>query len=135
MEPCSDEESPCKRRKTDDYDSPRSTPRKHTPRKILTPKKSAISPRKVPESKKSPNKIKGITKEKVKDSEESNRLNDPEVIPIRKKYEVDETPVIKEVVCSPDDWVFQKREKAKVLNLLPIKVTFTSLEKRNSTHS
>lgn len=52
-------------------------------------------------------------KERLKASKQSNEvLND--VIQISKNYEANEIPVIKEVECSPDDWVFQKREKAKV---------------------
>lgn len=119
MEPCSDDESSCKRRKTNDYYSPNASPRKLTPRKILSPKKTARSPRKVLEGTKPPRKVaakksKEITNERVKDNQESNRLNDAEIRETSENYEVDKTPVIKEIVCSPDDWVFQKREKAKV---------------------
>lgn len=54
-------------------------------------------------------------KERAQASNESNeRLHDKEVTQSSKNYEVNETPVIKDVECSPEDWVFQKREKAKV---------------------
>ncbi|KOB74704.1 Uncharacterized protein OBRU01_08623 [Operophtera brumata] len=81
VEPYPDEESPCKRRRTNNFDSPqKQSPIKLPTRKILSPKKPAKSPRKVPENKKSPTKLIN-TKERAQASKESNeRLNGEDLL-------------------------------------------------------
>lgn len=68
----------------------------------ISPQKSVISPRKLPiKSHKSPSKR----------EPERAKLNVENSVYVETKG----TPDIKEIQCNPDDWVFQTREKAKVI--------------------
>ncbi|XP_047510175.1 uncharacterized protein LOC125053044 isoform X1 [Pieris napi] len=93
--------------------SPTKKPKLNSPQKITgnlsqSPRKSQKSPRKTNFSvKKSP--------------AASQDLGDEENIFIQ----TDDTPAIKNIACEPEDWVFQKREKAKVHSCrVPLHVAF-----------
>lgn len=64
---------------------------------------------------KSPKKLSNSAKKMLQSPKESENETNPETNDQMDLYEVtNELPCIKHIECSEDEWVFQRREKAKV---------------------
>lgn len=95
---------------TEECSSPSKRQRRNSEHPLsISPQKSVISPRKSPKkSQRSPIKS---HKSPSKREPELAKLNVENSVYVETKG----TPDIKEIQCNPDDWVFQTREKAKVI--------------------
>ncbi|XP_063547206.1 structure-specific endonuclease subunit SLX4 [Cydia strobilella] len=113
--------SPSKKRRTDNLSEPSAS--KSSSSTSISPRKTTKSPRKCPKSPNKATKSPRKASRSPRTSEEGN-LNDSD-----KENDLfmvtREVPVIRIVECDADDWVFQKREKAKLHTCrVPLHIAF-----------
>ncbi|XP_063372472.1 structure-specific endonuclease subunit SLX4 [Cydia amplana] len=113
--------SPSKKRRTENLSQPSSS--KSSSSISISPRKTSKSPIKATKSPRKPTKSPKKGSRSPKTSEEGN-LNDSD-----KENDLfmvtREVPVIRNIECDADDWVFQKREKAKLHTCrVPLHIAF-----------
>ncbi|KAJ2944855.1 hypothetical protein O0L34_g1747 [Tuta absoluta] len=105
--------------------NPQNSPTKRSPMKMSKTQKNHS-----PTRRKSPKKISEMSKSQKKDvKKDAINRDDDEIVATERENDIyvvtNEVPDIRDIECCEDDWVFQKREKAKVHSCrVPLHVAF-----------